>query len=42
MLERMRKGKKGRGGGSGENCLVEAEMKGSGPRREVTTTRCTL
>lgn len=36
MLERMRKGKKGRGGGSGESCPVETEMKGSGPRREVT------
>lgn len=35
-----RKGKKGRAGGNGDNCLVQAEMKGSGPHGEVTPELC--
>lgn len=34
------KGKKGRVGGNGDNCLVQAEMKGSGPHGEVTPELC--
>lgn len=34
------KGKKGRAGGNGDNCLMQAEMKGSGPHGEVTAELC--
>lgn len=34
------KGKKGRAGGNGDNCLMWAEMKGSGLHREVTPELC--
>lgn len=35
------KGKKGgRAGGNGDNCLVQAEMKGSGPQGEVIPELC--
>lgn len=37
---RSAKGKKGRAGGNGDNCLVQAEMKGSGPHGEVTPELC--
>lgn len=37
---RSGKGKKGRVGGNGDNCLVQAEMKGSGPHGEVTLELC--
>lgn len=33
-------GKKGRAGGNGDNCLMQAQMKGSGPHREVTPELC--
>lgn len=40
--EVMRSGKrkKGRAGGNGDNCFMQAEMKGSGPHREVTPELC--
>lgn len=37
---RSGKGKKGRAGGNSDNCLVQAEIKGSGPHREVTPKLC--
>lgn len=33
-------GKKGRAGGNGDNCLLQAQMKGSGPHGEVTPELC--